>query len=183
MPELQVLNDRPYTVQDYLQLNDEQRYELLKGELIMVPRPRPAHQRIALRIAAALHSYLRQNPRGEVLQEVDVHLGEQVVAPDVLFISQERGGIIGELYVQGAPDLVVEVLSPATAALDKKQKSALYWAAGVQEYWLVDPEIKLVEVLLSGPQGWLWAGALDSADVLSTALLPGLQIPLREVFG
>lgn len=177
-----VLSDRVYTVEDYMKLDDGRRYELIGGELIMVPRPRYKYQKIAGRIFMKIESFLEENPIGEVVQEVDVCLGDEVVAPDVLFISRDRLDIIGELNVQGAPDLVIEILSPATASYDKKQKSRLYFKHGVKEYWLVDPDVKFVDVYAAGEKEWRWMGAFDQEDVLTTAILPGLEISLAEVF-
>jgi len=177
-----VLTDKKYTIEDYMKLDDGQRYELIEGELIVVPRPRYKHQRIGLRIANFFVNFLEQNPIGEVVHEVDVHLGDKVVAPDVLFIAKERLNIVGEFNIQGAPDLVVEILSPSTASYDKKIKSRLYFANGVKEYWLVDPDQQLVEVFIAGEKQWQWAGVFDREDVLTTALLPGLQVKLAEVF-
>ena len=177
-----VLNDKKYTIEDYLKLDDGNRYELIDGELILVPRPRFKHQRIRLQIANFFVNFLEQNPIGEVVYEVDVHLGDKVVAPDVLFISKERLHIIEELNIQGAPDLVVEVLSPSTASYDKKIKSKLYFKNGVKEFWLVDPDQQLVEVLIAEEKQWRWAGVFDREDILTTELLPGLEVKLAEVF-
>ena len=179
---LTVLNDKKYTIEDYMKLDDGNRYELIEGELIMVPRPRLKHQKIAFKIAHKLENFLEQNPIGEVYSEVDVHLGDKVVAPDVLFITNERLSIAGELNVQGAPDLVVEVLSPSTAKYDRKVKRQLYFTSGVKEYWLVDPDQQLVEVLVAGEKEWKWVGVFDREDALTTALLPGLEVKLADVF-
>ena len=167
-----VLTDKKYTIEDYMKLDDGNRYELIEGELIVVPRPRLKHQKIAGGIYTAFVNFLKQNPIGEVYSDVDVYLGDKVVAPDVLFIAKERLNIAGELNIQGAPDLVVEVLSPSTARYDRKIKRQLYFANGVKEYWLVDPDQQLVEVLIAGEKEWRWAGAL----------LPGLEVKLAEVF-
>ncbi|KJS15176.1 MAG: restriction endonuclease [Peptococcaceae bacterium BRH_c4b] len=177
-----VLSDRIYTVEDYMKLDDGRRYELIGGELILVPSPKPRHQRVANELNVELTIYLRHNPIGEVFYDVDVHFGGEVVAPDVLFISKEKISIIGESNIQGAPDLVVEVLSPSTASIDRKKKSKLYFANGVKEYWVVAPDQQLVEVFIAGEKEWRWIGAFDQEDVLTTALLPGLEIRLCEVF-
>ena len=179
---LTVLNDKKYTIEDYLKLDDGNRYELIEGELILVPRPRLKHQKIANRIFAALDYFVLMNNLGEVNGDVDVFLGDKVVAPDVLFITKERLNIAEELNVQGAPDLVVEVLSPSTVKNDKKNKGQLYFKSGVKEYWLVDPDQQLVEVLVAGEKEWRWVGVFDHEDVLTTALLPGLEIKLADVF-
>ena len=86
------------------------------------------------------------------------------------------------MNIQGAPDLVVEVLSPSTARYDKKKKSQLYFKNGVKEYWLVDPDQQLVEVFIAGEKEWRWAGVFDQEDILTSALLPGLKINLGEIF-
>lgn len=177
-----VLSDRIYTVKDYMELDDGNRYELIGGELILVPRPRPKHQRVNGKIFNQFENFLKQNPVGEVIQEVDVHLGEEIVAPDLLFIAKERLDIVSELNITGAPDLVVEILSPSTAIVDRKKKSKLYLVGGVKEYWLVDADQQLVEVFMAKKNEWRWAGVFDREDILTTALLPGLEINLGEVF-
>jgi Uma2 family endonuclease len=113
---LTVLKDKVYTVEDYMKLDDDNRYELIDGFLIREPRPRYEHQKTGGRLYNQIANYLQHNPVGEVIYEMDVHLGDKVVGPDVLFVAQERRSIIGELYLTAAPDLVVEVLSPSTAA-------------------------------------------------------------------
>jgi Uma2 family endonuclease len=180
---LTILDDKIYTVEDYMQLNDDKWYELIGGKLIVVPKPRPKHQRVSGRLYYQLENFLKQNPIGEVLYEVDVHLGDKVVGPDVLFVSRERMDIIGELYLNAAPDLVIEVLSPATAVHDKETKSQLYYDNGVKEYWLVDPDQQLVDVFKAGENAWILVGVFDSQELLATSLLPGLEISLGEVFG
>lgn len=177
-----VLSDKIYTIEDYMKLDDGKRYELIGGELIVVPSPRPKHQKIANRFFAALDRFVLINNLGEVNGDVDVHLGDMVVAPDVFFIAKDRLNIIGELNIQGAPDLVVEILSPSTVVHDKKKKSQIYLKHGVKEYWLVDPDLQLVEVLIAGEKEWRWAGVFDQEDVLTTALLPGLELNLIEIF-
>jgi len=177
-----VLSDRVYTVEDYMQLDDGNRYELIEGELVMVPRPRPKHQKVSGKIFYQVENFLKQNPIGEVIQEVDVQLGADVVSPDLVFIVKERLDIVGELNIKGAPDLVVEILSPSSAGIDRGKKRKLYFANGVKEYWMVDPYQQLAEVLIAGEKEWRWAGIFDREDVLTTALMPGLKIFLTEVF-
>ena len=179
---LTVLNDKKYTIEDYMKLDDGNRYELIEGELIVVPRPRTKHQEIADELVTSFKIFLRENPVGKVYSDVDVFLGNKVVAPDVLFITKERLNIVEELNIQGAPDLVVEVLSPSTVKYDKKKKSQLYFTNGVKEYWLVDPDHQFVEVFIAGEKQWQWFGIFDREDVLTTKLLPGLEVNLAEVF-
>lgn len=178
-----VLSGKKYTVEDYMKLDDGKRYELIGGELIVVPSPRPRHQKISAKISLQLGKYLENNPVGEVYSApIDIVLDDQVVQPDILFVSNARLDIIGELNIQGAPDLVIEILSPSTAAHDKKKKSQLYFKHGVKEYWLVDLEIRFIDVFVAGEKVWNWIGTFDQEDVLTTALLPGLKISLSEIF-
>ncbi|MFZ5634589.1 MAG: Uma2 family endonuclease [Bacillota bacterium] len=171
-----------YTYEDYLNLDDDQRYELIGGELIVVPRPKLKHQKTAYRLFGLLENFIQQKGIGDVYGEVDVLMGGQVVAPDVLFISKERLCIIGETSIQGAPDLVVEVLSQSTRKLDRTKKTLLYLTHGVREYWLVDPEIQTVEVFQAGKDRWELAGVYDEKETLTSPLLPGLEIDLKKVF-
>ena len=140
------------------------------------------HQKISGGICTAFLEFLEQNPIGEVIHGVDVYLDDEIVVPDMLFIAKERLNIIEELNIQGAPDLVVEILSPSTASYDRKIKRQLYFVSGVKEYWVVDTEQRNVEVLIAGEKQWQWAGIFDQKDVLSTVLLPGLQINLNNIF-
>jgi len=180
------MDDKVYTIDDYMKLDDGNRYELIGGKLIMVPRARDKHQDISLKIASRILIYLEQNPIGRVRQDMDVHLKdngeEKVVGPDVFFVSKDRLHIMTELYLTAAPDLVVEILSPSTEIHDRKTKSKLYFQNGVQEYWIVDPQQRNIEVFVPGRHNWELVGVFDSEDVLTTRLLPGLEINLKDIF-
>src|ERR1019366_2754225 len=121
---------------------DGKRYELIDGELLMTPAPSPKHQRIVRRLGFQLSSYVEANGLGEVfIAPVDVVFEEHVVVePDILFVSRERRGMVREEAIHGAPDVVVEILSPSSFYHDLRRKMGLYSQFGVQEYWIVDPE-------------------------------------------
>ena len=106
-----------------------------------------------------------------------------VAQPDILFVSNARSGIITEPNIQGALDLVVEILSPGTAGHDRGYKQSLYSSHGVREYWLVDPEAETVEVLAEGAQAFMIHATHRRGESLSSPLLPGLAIDLEQVFG
>lgn len=180
---LTVFDDKIYTVDDYMKLDDGNRYELIGGRLIMTPKPRPKHQEISGEIFNQVKNYLQQNPIGKVYYEVDVHIGDEVVAPDVFFVVNERLDIIGELYLSAAPDLTVEILSPSTARDDKRTKSRLYYDNNVKEYWLVDPVHQVIDIFKAGEDCWKHAGAFGTQDVLTTSLLPGLELNVGTIFG
>ena len=163
---------------------DRQRHELFDGELVMTPSPSHRHQAVVLRLAIALESYVKTHALGRVyVAPLDILFEPHtVLQPDVLFIRQDRLGILGEEVVEGAPDLVVEVLSPSTFYNDLRRKMAAYARFGVQEYWIVDPEKQAVELYsLAGDQ--LRLQRSFSADAtLESPLLPGLRLPVRSIF-
>ena len=115
---------------------------------------------------------------------MDVLLSDTDVAqPDLLFVSHARAAIVTEANIQGAPDLVVEVLSPSTSARDRGYKRTLYAAHGELEYWLVDPEQQRVEVLTGGEQGLTQAASHGIGEALASPLLEGLEIRVSQVLG
>jgi Uma2 family endonuclease len=105
-----------------------------------------------------------------------------VVQPDVLFVAVGRASIIGEKFISAAPDLVVEVLSPSTQDRDRTLKTKLYARFGVRELWLADPEAKRIEVLTNSGDGFRQEAVFDVGTVLRSTLLPGLEIPIADVF-
>ena len=141
---------RPKTWEDVLQMPDDgNRYEFIGGRLYVTAAPVTRHQRISKRPQAALMRILEDAGHGEVLSApllVQFPGTDDRVQPDLLFISEERRGIIGEKQVLGAPDLVVEILSPSTAHRDRGIKLDLYARSGVRQYWIVDPVEVVVDV-------------------------------------
>lgn len=128
---------------------DGNRYEAIGGELYVTPPPRLRHQEIARNLMDALLPLLQHPGYGELLfAPVGVEFPDtrEGVQPDILFVSNERLGIVGDDWLRGAPDLVIEILSPSTAARDRGLKRKLYSRHGVAEYWIVDPDSEVVEV-------------------------------------
>jgi len=167
--------------------DDGRRHELIDGEHYVTPSPNLGHQRIAGRLYFAFAVYLKAHPIGEVFfAPLDVVLSESdVVEPDLLYVSRERAAdILVPQHVRGVPDLVIEIASKGTRKRDETIKRALYERAGVSEYWVVDPEIDVVRVYRRGGEGLERPAEprRDAADMLTTALMPGLQIPLDDVF-
>jgi len=121
--------------------------ELWNGEIVMSPAPHPDHQRIVRNFFRKLDQLVQPGQIREILfSPVDVVLTpRRVVQPDVLFIAKARRDIIGS-YAAGAPDLVMEVISSGSWQRDRIEKKALYEQAGVQEYWIIDPDAQAIEV-------------------------------------
>ena len=175
------------TYEDYLNTPDDVRYELLDGELVMAPSPNTTHQALTMELSTALHTFVKEHALGRVFAApFDVVLWEgddaNVVEPDVLFVSATRLGIITEANVQGAPDLVVEVLSPSTGSRDTGYKRELYARHGVGEYWIVDPDARTVTVLALGENDYAVAGTYGAGQALVSPTLEGLDLRLGEVF-
>ncbi len=136
--------------------DDGKRREAIGGDLYVTPAPGVRHQRISVRLLKELYALLHAPGHGEVLHApVGVEFPEtgEGVQPDLLFVSRERQGIVAEEEIRGAPDLVVEILSPTTEERDRGLKRELYERQGVREYWVVDPEEDAVEVWRFGGRG------------------------------
>lgn len=171
------------TYQDYLQLPEESRYEVLEGDLCMVPAPSHKHQRIANRINIALSSQVEAKGLGEVnIAPFDVILADDaVVQPDVLVVLKENMGIIAPEGVRGAPDLVVEVLSPTNAHRDRGIKRRLYGRHGVKEYWIVDPDAQTVEVAVNVGGRLDTLGLYGPGDRIVSRVLPDLDLAIEDL--
>ena len=172
------------TYDDYCRTPDDERYELLNGELMMVPAPNIRHQRILGRLYKEIDQFTDERGLGEVLMApVDVVLSDtDVVQPDVLFVSRAWEHRITEKNVQGAPDLVIEILSPSTAENDLGLKYELYDKGGVLEYWIVDPATETVAVHRRQAGRLEPAGTFGRGESVATAVLEGLAIEVEEIF-
>lgn len=159
-------------------------YQVIEGDLIMSPSPNIYHQAVVTRICALLSRFLEENPLGEVLvAPLDVFLSDiNVYQPDVIFISNQRRSILSERGLEGAPDLVVEVLSPGTARFDKGSKRKIYARTGVKELWLVDPAAKLIHIYQLAKDAETPAATYDETAVFSSPLLPGLRLKAAAIF-
>ena len=173
-----------FTIKDYMSTPDGKRYQLLDGELIVAPSPITRHQTILFRLARAMDDVADADQSGRVwVAPLDVILSNHDVAqPDLLFVSNARSNIVTEANIQGAPDLVVEILSPATAQYDRGYKMTLYSRHGVLEYWLVDPEEDTVEVWTESETGLVLAAGYQRGDTLASPLLEGLNVSLEAIF-
>lgn len=157
-------------------------YELVGGQLIEMPSPTPTHQRIVTRLSAKMLNFADEHDLGEVFVALlDTHLtDEDAYQPDVLFISHERAAIVEE-RIEGAPDLVVEVLSPSTGYYDLTQKRRVYAETGAREYWIVDPMERTVDVLENTGEGFEGRGVLQERDEATSKVLEGFSVRLADL--
>ena len=172
------------TYADYAKTPEDERWELIDGELIMPPSPKEAHQSVQVDLGAPMHLFARKKDLGRVyFAPFDVKLSDtDTLQPDLLFVSKERLHIITEDNVQGAPDLVVEIRSPSTARQDWTVKREIYARHGVKEYWLVDPEAATVSVLLLDSGKLKVVGVYGEKDTLTSTTLEGFTIALADIF-
>lgn len=175
-----------YTYTDYINLEQSEvrRYELIDGELYIVPSPTPRHQEVVLNLASILKEFVISHDLGIVsIAPLDVVLSdEDVLQPDIIFIAKERLGIVGEQNIQGAPDLVIEVLSPGTADRDRTIKRAHYARFGVREYWLVESISKTIEILKASQKGFETVRVFPEGTAVESPVLTELQLDVISVF-
>lgn len=173
------------TYADYLELpNDGKRYQLLDGELDVTPAPSTLHQRVVTNLLVFLELYVRRDRLGTVLvAPCDVLLSDiTVVQPDLLFVARERREIVRPEHVRGAPDLVVEVVSPRTARTDREVKRQLYARYGVPHYWLIDPEQRAATALVLEAGGYRQAVVSQGDETFAAPPFADLAIPLADVW-
>ena len=174
-----------FTYEDYKHTSDNERYELINGDLIiMAPAPREAHQRADMKLGTRLDTFVEERDLGRVYSApFDVVLSNTVVVqPDLMFISNERLHIITEDNIRGAPDLVIEILSPSTAGRDRTVKRTIYAGFKVKEYWQVDTDAKTIMVLLLGEDGYDVEGIYGEGQTLTSPTLEDFTLNLDEIF-
>jgi len=171
-----------WTYEDYLNLTDEKRYEVINGRLEEMPAPTAEHQRILKRIMKILLP-LEDESRWELLPSpVDVILSDTIVLqPDIVIVfRQGKSKIKSRIY--GPPDLVVEIISPATIRRDTVVKKGIYEKFGVKEYWIVYPEERAIEVWVLNDKGkYELFSVAEREGKVKSKVLEGLEVDLKEV--
>ena len=181
---------KAFRYSDYLKLpDDDNLYEILKGELVVRTSPNRVHQRCSIRLSVILSLHATQYELGEVYTApFDVILDpensdpEILVKPDLLFVSKDRLQIITEENVQGSPDLIVEILSPSTANTDRDRKFKVYQEAKVSHYWIIDPTAQTLEEYIWQPNGYSHCALHANNDEFHPSLFPELVISLEELW-
>ncbi len=178
----------PYRRADYAALPDEPRCELIYGRFYVSPSPIRIHQFVVGQIGRVLYDIADATGGEAIVAPMDVHLADHTVAqPDVLYVSPERHEIL-QTWIEGAPDVVVEVLSPSTVRLDRLLKLNRYAEGGVREYWLVDPAARTIEFYVNDGERFVvhtqQGGAWKSPAVSGVELdIEGLWMAVERKFG
>lgn len=171
------------TYDDYLNFpNDGKRYEIIDGEHHMTPAPQTRHQIVSRNIERILANYVEENDTGQILYApTDVVLSDTtVVQPDILFVRKEREHIIKKNFIEGAPELIIEILSPGNEKLDRRTKMKHYAMFGVGEYWIIDYEACILEQYVLKGHIFQRRGVFD--EDFSPSLFPDLTIHLSQIF-
>ena len=173
-----------YTYEDYLNTPEGERYELIDGELILVASPNEGHQMASVNLVSLMNPHAKDRDLGWVFHApFDIVFSDtQVVQPDVMFISKEREHIRTGANVRGAPDLVVEILSPSSVSRDWNYKRELYAKYGVEEYWIADPVHKMVSVMLLKDGILELAKTYVEGDTVVSTALDGFSVGVGEIF-
>ena len=177
-----------FTYEDYLGFPDDgNRHEIIDGEHYVTPAPLTKHQRISANLLGALHRYCSQTKAGLVLAApTDVVFSKtDVVQPDLLFIANDRRHIVTRENIQGAPDLIIEILSDTTKGRDERTKRTLYERFQVKEYWIVDPELETVKVFRLRDGRYSVPDVLNTKEAdsrLSPSVLPEFSIANGDIF-
>jgi Uma2 family endonuclease len=182
---LTVEKKKKYTVDDYMMLEEGAPFQLINNELIMSPSPIPIHQVISRRIVQNMSNFLDdQHDNGFlVYAPMDVKLDEgNIFQPDILYVKEERAAEIVKDRVEGAPDLVIEILSPSNAYYDLRQKKNIYEKYGVKEYIIVDPIEQSVELYALKDGLYYLHQKAQKDGQLNSIILPGFNVDLKKLF-
>jgi Uma2 family endonuclease len=173
-----------WTFADLAQFDETERYEIYDGQLVsMAPAPDFHHQEISANIHLLLAEFIRPRQLGKLIYApADVVLSDDnVVQPDLLFVANENAGIVKK-QVYGAPDLVVEILSPSSLRHDRLNKLDLYARFGVKEYWIVDPANHSLEILVLENKHFTVHSLAADKGTAESKVLAGLSVEVSQLF-
>ena len=174
-----------WTYEDYARLPDNIRYEVIKGDLYMSPAPRPIHQETLSALHVHLWQYVSEKKSGRLyFAPIDVNLPgfTSPVQPDLLFIANEHTDIVKTNTIEGVPDFIAEVLSPGNPEHDRDVKFHIYAQAGVQEYWIVDPQLCMVDVFVLRGHAYVQLDKFGREDTIQSELFAELQLAVSKIF-
>lgn len=185
MATLTIDKTKKWTVDDYQQMDEDVKCEIIDAELIMTPVPLTNHQRVSRTLFLKIFNWIKKGEAGELFYApIDVYFNkENVFQPDLVYVKQENAAIIQEKGIIGTPDMIAEVISPSNSYIDRYVKNGKYAQFGVKEYWIADPGNKTLEVYsLAENQEYKLFLFLAEEGTVTSATLKGLSFELKEIF-
>ncbi|MGQ0570107.1 MAG: Uma2 family endonuclease [Armatimonadota bacterium] len=173
------------TYRDYVNMPDDRtRKEILGGDLYVTPAPSPFHQRTLRKLLGILDAHVTTSSLGEIFPApINLILTDiDVVQPDLVFVRADRSSIVTDAGIQGAPDLVIEVLSPSTSKLDRGRKMDVYARAGIHEYWIVDADVRTIEIFRLDQGAYRLVQRALADGTIHSEQFAGLAIPLSGLW-
>ena len=183
METLSVDTSKTWTAEEYLQLEENPNQQLLNGHLIMSPSPSRFHQKISILLSSTFLNFAKMNGDEVYAAPIDVHLDQKnVPQPDLVYILKDNLNKLSQRGIEGAPDLIVEIISPANSYLDRYEKKDLYRQFKVKEYWIVDPGNLTLEIYQLVREEYKLAQYLVGKGKITSPLLQDFSLHLESVF-
>jgi Uma2 family endonuclease len=176
---------KKYTVDDYLLLEEGAPFQLINYDLVMSPSPLPIHQQVVFNLSEIIVLYnIQQGRKGQwYYSPMDVKFDEgNVLQPDILYITEERKTDLIKNKIEGAPDLIIEVLSPSNAYYDLRQKKDIYEKYGVKEYIIIDPIQQNADLYILKHGAYQLQQKAQTGETLTSILLPGFELEIAKIF-
>jgi Uma2 family endonuclease len=189
MAAIEVIQEekRKITVKELFEMELEEGYfyELINGNIVKKQAPAPPHQNASMQIGTIMNNFIREKQLGKLFAApIDVFFDpHNNTQPDLLFVKKERNFLITRNGIEGAPDLIVEILSPSTFKIDRTDKFDLYLFFGVPEYWIVDPKNQSIEVYILENDRYKMEFFAIENGLIHSKVLEGLTIEVNDIFG
>jgi Uma2 family endonuclease len=183
---MSIISTTKMTARQFLELGEDPpgvRLELVNGEIAVSPSPIPDHSYTLLQLGSLLVQHVKTHAFGRIYLDVDTILDEfDVRRPDLIYFSKERLHLVGDKAMEGAPDLCVEILSPSSITIDRRDKFKQYEKAGVKFYWLIDPKNKTIEGYKLTRGKYHETGRAKENEIVELLPFDDLKIPLGELW-
>lgn len=174
-----------WTVDDYQQMDEDVKCEIINSELIMTPAPNIKHQKVSMSLILKISKFIEIHKKGILFHApTDVYFNEKnVFQPDLVYLENQNSPFISDKGIEGVPDLIIEIISPSNSYIDRYVKKSNYALFGVKEYWIADPGNNTLEVYnLAENQEYNLFLFLAGEGEVKSVILQGLAFELREIF-
>lgn len=176
--------NKKYTANDYMNLPQGAPFQLIEGELVYMSAPTTKHQEISGNLYFEIQTYLQKNTLGKVyFAPLSVKFDDNnVVEPDILFVSIKKQTIITEKGIEGVPEFVVEILSKGNVQNDRKRKMKMYGNFGIDEYWIINPILETVEVYYNRLSIMVKQQTAKKGEIIKSKAIQGFELEVGKIF-